>query len=266
LFYGTKSIKLYDFLLLSGYISNKVDNSNEQSWWFLSFFTTQDLTAKGLSVTDTEFYTQLLDSVKEDIECVSDLFISVFSSYFDSTYYLNENTLLYIYLLIAFVSFSLAAIFCYFSKRVRTKNKKTKTIKKPKGTKNKCDDKNKCDVKENEHVKVTSCYGGFHLGCYGSKKYLFGWLTGLMMAAFLLSIPWEFVRLYQSMVAEKVTHISTVSLHLPVYFKLSTEISIAFENQGSSDPVEIFQSWQNAGKYEYFPCRRYLPANTGRLN
>ena len=31
-------------------------------------------------------------------------------------------------------------------------------------------------------------------------------------------------------------------------------------------PIKIVeeQGWQNAGKYEYFPCQWYLPLNTGK--
>ena len=31
-----------------------------------------------------------------------------------------------------------------------------------------------------------------------------------------------------------------------------------------SECAGAYQGWQNAGKYEYFPCRWYLPANTGK--
>ena len=27
--------------------------------------------------------------------------------------------------------------------------------------------------------------------------------------------------------------------------------------------IGLTQGWQNAGKYEYFPCRWHLPVNTG---
>lgn len=40
------------------------------------------------------------------------------------------------------------------------------------------------------------------------------YLIHLIFLAFLLTIPWEFVRQYQSVVAEKVTHIAVVNISL----------------------------------------------------
>ena len=37
------------------------------------------------------------------------------------------------------------------------------------------------------------------------------WLTLIVFLAMLLSIPWEFMRMYQSMVAEKVSQMQSVS-------------------------------------------------------
>lgn len=44
------------------------------------------------------------------------------------------------------------------------------------------------------------------------------YLIQLIFLAFLLTIPWEFVRQYQSVVAEKVTHIAVVNIFLFYFF------------------------------------------------
>ena len=59
-----------------------------------------------------------------------------------------------------------------------------------------------------------------------SRKMYQRWAYGLLFFAFLVSIPWEFVRLYQSMVAEKVAQMKAVSFltlySIDTHFNTST--------------------------------------------
>ncbi|XP_045182605.2 uncharacterized protein LOC123541252 isoform X2 [Mercenaria mercenaria] len=84
------------------------------------------------------------------------------------------------------------------------------------------------------------------VNCQGNRKY-WKWLTGLVFAAFLLTIPWEFIRLYQSAVAEKIAHMAA-----------GTPAECIPEQMSVTQSVKSWLRWQFSWGPD--PCQQYQKA------
>ena len=188
-------------ILVSGLIivNEEQKRTEEDGWWNLLYRQDTD-TAQTTSFTKSGFYLLLWQHMCQDFmflfECVYEcVYYAVFviQQYLHSELYEHKIAVLLIFfLVIAGVLFSFYLFQkCLFTKNIKsTKNRSRKAAKSHKN----CENSDICDP---------SCS---HYG----KRFYIRVLSGVLVLGFLLSIPWEFVRLYQSMVAEKVAQMSLV--------------------------------------------------------
>jgi len=180
-------------------ISEEQKRTDEYGWWNLLYRQDTD-TAQTTTFTKSGFYLLLWQHMCQDFiflfECVYEYVYStvfVIQQYLHSEHNEHKSAVLLIsFLVIAGVLFS----FYFLQKWLFTKNiksTKSRTRKAAKSHKN----------YENSDMCDPSCS---HYG----KRFYIRVLSGVLVLGFLLSIPWEFVRLYQSMVAEKVAQMSVV--------------------------------------------------------
>ena len=59
----------------------------------------------------------------------------------------------------------------------------------------------------------------------------------------------------------KLEILMKIDSHMIIHFHMDEAFSQKFI--GSYSFLQNTQGWQNAGKYEYFPCQWHLPVNTG---
>jgi len=188
-------------ILVSGLIIviEEQKRTDEYGWWNLLYRQDTD-TAQTTSFTKSGFYLLLWQHMCQDFiflfECVYEyVYYTVFviQQYLHSENYQHKIAVLLIFFLImagVLLSFNLFQKWLFTKNIKNTKSRARKAAKSHKNSEN----SDMCDP-------PYSHYG---------KRFYIRVLSGVLVLGFLLSIPWEFVRLYQSMVAEKVAQMSVV--------------------------------------------------------
>lgn len=208
-------IVLYNIWLL--YFTDNVlvhsRKKNGTNWWIVGIFSAPDGSiSTEISISQKQFYFLLINDITEDL---SNAFTSIKNIGITNIVFLLEEIDSFHLLSITTIVILLLSTCYLFSRRNCPGSKKNrgKSVKQQ-------EERTKSGV-ENSKINgnniCSSIDDNVESGCHQNRKYYWTWLTGLLFVAFLLSLPWEFVRLYQSMVAEKVTHMTMVSVLLCVY-------------------------------------------------
>ncbi|WAR17217.1 Y057-like protein [Mya arenaria] len=191
------------FVLYIGIKINSVVSSSkletQSSWWSWLFAFRERST---LSLTDPHLYSYLSTAIQDDLASIWRMCCDVFDSLVTSnSAVFNDFRVLMVFLASLSIILLSNVVFCYgFMKKSKKKNDQMKNCGTGEGE--------TCSL---QCTKNPSSNDRLHKNMYrySTKKYVSRWLIGVGFMCFLLSIPWEFVRLYQSMVAEKVTQMNT---------------------------------------------------------
>ncbi|KAH3798849.1 uncharacterized protein LOC127838680 isoform X2 [Dreissena polymorpha] len=179
----------------------KTKPTSSQTWWQMGLFSHSNEEASFMSkITKKEFYHLFAVAILEDLDCVWSALLTQINQIIERFQPFLENQNVFVFTVTAFLI--ILSCYVYFKVYKLPSNNHTKQARK-------CGPSRK-DAKLDGQYSENRKNDGENVQCSHSHCRTPYWkvLTGILFLCFLLSIPWEFVRVYQSMVAEKVTQMT----------------------------------------------------------
>lgn len=166
------------------------DSRKTDMWWIVCIFSTSKVrTNEEVSLLGKQFYSLLSGAIMEDIYILSSAVKEIsFTSF-------NLLSVIFHNLVFSVTSVCLIIISVYY---LLIKNS-DRNVNRQNGREYKV-------TKSEKNSDCRYCNSNQQKTLYHVNRRFIGYVSVLMFFGFLLSLPWEFIRLYQTVVAEKVTH------------------------------------------------------------